>query len=506
MRALISTYDKTGIIEFAKELTELGIEIVSTGGTAKAIYNAGISVREVSEITKFPEILDGRVKTLHPFVHGGLLARRDVESHLKQIDDLGIVAIDIIVVNLYPFVETIKLDNSNLSDALENIDIGGPTLLRAAAKSFPDVLPIVHSSDFEWIVKRLKSASEITLAERRFLAKKAFQHVAQYDSSISRYLAEENDISADQFALGFEKVRELRYGENPHQKATLFADPTINGGLINSLQLHGSEMSYNNFVDADAAWKIVSDFPANAAVVVKHTNPCGLSVSNDQPTAYKNAFEGDETSAFGGIVAFNSTLSNDTAKAMSGVFFEMVIAPDFDPDALKTLKRRRNRIIQIQDLEIYASQIEIRQISGGALVQTADVSEDIPSEWQVVTEKAPTDQQMKDLEFAWKACKHVKSNAIVLAKGNMLIGMGAGQPNRVISVKLAVQSAASKTLGSVMASDAFFPFPDNIEVASKNGISSIIQPGGSIRDAEVIDAANDCGISMVFTGKRHFLH
>lgn len=506
MRALISTYDKTGIIEFAKELTELGIEIVSTGGTAKAIYNAGISVREVSEITKFPEILDGRVKTLHPFVHGGLLARRDVESHLKQIDDLGIVAIDIIVVNLYPFVETIKSDNSNLIDALENIDIGGPTLLRAAAKSFPDVLPIVHSSDFEWIIKRLKSASEITLAERRFLAKKAFQHVAQYDSSISRYLAEENDISADQFALGFEKVRELRYGENPHQKATLFADPTIDGGLINSLQLHGSEMSYNNFVDADAAWKIVSDFPANAAVVVKHTNPCGLSVSNDQPTAYKNAFEGDETSAFGGIVAFNSTLSNDTAKAMSGVFFEMVIAPDFDPDALKTLKRRRNRIIQIQDLETYASQIEIRQISGGALVQTADVSEDIPSEWQVVTEKAPTDQQMKDLEFAWKACKHVKSNAIVLAKGNMLIGMGAGQPNRVISVKLAVQSAPSKTLGSVMASDAFFPFPDNIEVASKNGISSIIQPGGSIRDAEVIDAANDCGISMVFTGKRHFLH
>ena len=506
MRALISTYDKTGIIEFAKELTELGIEIVSTGGTAKAIYNAGISVREVSEITKFPEILDGRVKTLHPFVHGGLLARRDVESHLKQIDDLGIVAIDIIVVNLYPFVETIKADNSNLIDALENIDIGGPTLLRAAAKSFPDVLPIVHSSDFEWIIKRLKSASEITLAERRFLAKKAFQHVAQYDSSISRYLAEENDISADEFALGFEKVRELRYGENPHQKATLFADPTIDGGLINSLQLHGSEMSYNNFVDADAAWKIVSDFPVNAAVVVKHTNPCGLSVSNDQPTAYKNAFEGDETSAFGGIVAFNSTLSNDTAKAMSGVFFEMVIAPDFDPDALKTLKRRRNRIIQIQDLETYASQIEIRQISGGALVQTADVSEDIPSEWQVVTEKPPTDQQMKDLEFAWMACKHVKSNAIVLAKGNMLIGMGAGQPNRVISVKLAVQSAASKTLGSVMASDAFFPFPDNIEVASKNGISSIIQPGGSIRDSEVIDAANDCGISMVFTGKRHFLH
>ena len=506
MRALVSTYDKTGIVEFAKELTELGIEVISTGGTANAIRNAGIPVKEVSEITKFPEILDGRVKTLHPIIHGGILARRDCENHLKQIDGLGIEAIDIVVVNLYPFVETIKSDNSNLIDALENIDIGGPTLLRAAAKSFPDVLPLVHSLDFKWIIERLKAFTEITIEERKLLAKKAFQHVSQYDSSISRYLADKNDVSTEEIAIGFEKVRELRYGENPHQKATLFADTTTTGGLINSIQLHGSEMSYNNFVDADSALKIVSDFPSHASVIVKHTNPCGLSVSDSQPYAYQNAFDGDQTSAFGGIVAFNSTLTIDTAKAMRGVFFEMVLAPDFDPEALEILKRRRNRIIKIQELTTHASLIDIRQISGGALVQTPDVSEKTQTEWRVVTEKIPTDQQMEDLEFAWKACKHVKSNAIVLAKENTMIGMGAGQPNRVISVKLAVQSAGSKTSGSVMSSDAFFPFPDNVEVASKSGISCIIQPGGSIRDAEVIDAANDCGLSMVFTGMRHFLH
>ena len=506
MRALVSTYDKTGIVEFAKELTELGIEVISTGGTANAIRNAGIPVKEVSEITKFPEILDGRVKTLHPIIHGGILARRDCENHLNQIDSLGIGAIDIVVVNLYPFVETIKLDNSSLIDALENIDIGGPTLLRAAAKSFPDVLPLVHNSDFKWIIERLKASTEITIEERKLLAKKAFQHVSQYDSSISRYLADTNDVSAEEIAIGFEKVRELRYGENPHQKATLFADTTTTGGLINSIQLHGSEMSYNNFVDADSALKIVSDFPSHASVIVKHTNPCGLSVSDSQPYAYQNAFDGDQTSAFGGIVAFNSTLTIDTVKAMRGVFFEMVLAPDFDPEALEILKRRRNRIIKIQELTTHASLIDIRQISGGALVQTPDVSEKTQTVWRVVTEKNPTDQQMEDLEFAWKACKYVKSNAIVLAKENTMIGMGAGQPNRVISVKLAVQSAGLKASGSVMSSDAFFPFPDNVEVASKSGISCIIQPGGSIRDAEVIDAANDCGIPMVFTGMRHFLH
>ena len=506
MRALLSVYDKTGIVELANELSALGIQIISTGGTAGAIAKAGIPVMDVAEITQFPEILDGRVKTLHPFIHGGLLARRDLDTHLKQLQDLGIGTIDVVVVNLYPFVDTIKSDNCDLINALENIDIGGPTILRAAAKSFPDVLPLVENSDFGWVVERLKKTKEISFEERQYLAKKAFQHVANYDSSISRYLTKENDFSSGEIALSFEKIKELRYGENPHQQATLFRDPTSSGGIVDSIQLHGSEMSYNNFVDADSAWRIISDFPKNAAVIVKHTNPCGISVSKDQSLAYKNAFEGDEISAFGGIVAFNSKLLIETAKAMSGVFFEIVLAPDFDPQALEILKRRRTRVVKVEDLESYVNQIQIRQVSGGALVQTADDGHDQRSEWRTVTKKCPTDQEMDDLEFAWKIAKHVKSNAIVLAKRNMMTGMGAGQPNRVISVKLAIQNAGPKSSGSVMSSDAFFPFPDNIEVASKSGIASIIQPGGSIRDSEVIEAADEMDISMVFTGKRHFLH
>ncbi|MDP6402709.1 MAG: bifunctional phosphoribosylaminoimidazolecarboxamide formyltransferase/IMP cyclohydrolase [SAR202 cluster bacterium] len=512
MKALLSVYDKTGIAEFARALRDSGFDLVSTGGTYGAIKDAGLPVQQVSDLTGSPEILDGRVKTLHPTVHGGILARRDIDSHVAQLAERGIDAIDLVAVNLYPFVETVGRPGVILEEALENIDIGGPTMVRAAAKNFPHVLVVVDPADYGWIGERLSnggndSLATVTLGERKNLARKAFQHVAYYDTAITGYLGG-GGLSGNEVTLGFTKQYDLRYGENPHQQAAVYAAPLATEGIAGAKQLHGKELSFNNFLDADAAWRVVSDFSEPAATVVKHTNPCGLAVHTDQPTAYRRAFEGDSTSAYGGIVGFNRPLTAATAEAMRGVFYEIVVAPQYEPEALEVLRKRKNlRVLQVHgEGEPSAAATDVRLISGGALFQTADVIDEEPSSWKAVTERKPTEAERKDLAFAWKAAKHIKSNAIVVIKDNALVGMGAGQPNRVNSVHLSLRLAGDKAEGGVLASDAFFPFADNIELAASGGVTAIAQPGGSIRDDEVIEAANRLKIAMVFTGTRHFRH
>ena len=511
MKALLSVYDKTGLADFGRALAERGYELVSTGGTHEALAAAGLAARQVSDLTGFPEILDGRVKTLHPIIYGGILARRDRADHAKQIAAHGIDAIPMVAVNLYPFVETVMRPDATLTDALENIDIGGPAMIRAAAKNYFDVMVVVDPADYGWIGERLLSGRYLNVYERRRLARKAFQHVALYDAAIAQYLGRSDDAAADLaldgLTFGFDRLSALRYGENPHQQAALYAAPLSDGGIARAKQLHGIDMSYTNYLDADAALRVVSDFEQPAAAVVKHTNPCGLALHDDQPTAYRRAFEGDSVSAYGGIVAFNRTLTEATAQAMRGVLFDIIIAPDYEPQALAILRRRRRtRALQATPAGGPQERLNARLVSGGALVQQNDDLAEDAAEWQVVTERKPTDAELADLEFAWKAAKHIKSNAIVLAKDRALVGMGAGQPNRVVSVHLARRSAGDKAQGSVLASDAFFPFADNIEAAADGGVTAVAQPGGSIRDEDVIAAANAHGIAMAFTGTRHFLH
>ena len=506
MRALLSVYDKTNLTEFARALHESGHELVSTGGTQAAIAGAGIPVQHVEDLTGFPEILDGRVKSLHPAIYGGILARRDIAEHNAQLAEHGIGTIDVVASNLYPFVDTVSNPNATLIDALENIDIGGPTMIRGAAKNFPHVIVVVDPADYGWISERLAAGKELTRDERRSLARKAFQHVALYDTTISQYLGEDA-LEPDETTFGFSKVSTLRYGENPHQQAGLYAAPLSSGGIVRAKQLHGIDMSYTNYLDADAAWRVVADFEEPAATVIKHTNPCGLAVHDDQPTAYQRAFEGDSVSAYGGIVAFNRTLTTATARAMRGVLFDIIIAPSYEADALDVLRRRRRtRLLEVAPASGPQEGLDVRLVSGGALVQQTDDIAESPADWKVVTERQPTDAELADLAFAWRAAKHIKSNTIVLAKDNTLVGMGAGQPNRVVSVHLALRIAENKAKGSVLASDAFFPFADNIEMAASGGITAIAQPGGSIRDDEVIEAANEHGIAMLFTGTRHFRH
>lgn len=511
MKALLSTYDKTGLVDLADKLASSGYSLVSTGGTAAELERAGLVVQEVSELTGFPEMLGGRVKTLHPAVHGGILARRDDPDHSAELKQLKIGMIDIVVGNLYPFTETISRQNVSVDEALENIDIGGPTMIRSAAKNFPSVLVVVDAHDYGWIGERLASgggAMSITVDERRALARKAFQHVALYDTVVSRYLgAEATETSWEELTVGLTRVQDLRYGENPHQQATLYASSLASGGIVGAKRLHGLEMSFVNILDADAAWGTVSDFADNAVVVVKHTNPCGLAVHPDQPTAYQRAFEGDSVSAYGGIVGFNRPVTAATADAMRPVLFDIIVAPSFEPEALEILKRRRRtRILEAEMATGPLCSLDIRTVSGGALVQTIDSIDEDPTSWEVATEKKPTDSELRDLKFAWKASKHIKSNAMVLAKDNVLVGMGAGQPNRVTSVHLALRIAGDKARGSVMASDAFIPFPDSVEKAVEGGVTAIAQPGGSIRDGDSVEAANRLGASMVFTGTRHFTH
>ena len=508
MKALISVYDRTGAVQFARKLIEAGYEIISTGGTRAELTAAGLPVTLLSDITGFPEILDGRVKTLHPVIHAGILARRDLDSHVAELNERGIDGIDVVVGNLYPFVETIRKPGVTLEDALENIDIGGPTMIRAAAKNFPSVIVIVDPADYGWVSERIcGQANPLTLDERKGLALKAFRHVAQYDAAVSRYLSDGNLLSGSEFAVGFEKIADMRYGENPHQKGSVFRDPLAAGGIVNAERLHGIEMSFTNYLDAEAAWSAVTDFSDPAACIVKHLNPCGLSMHDDQPTAYRRALEGDPVSAYGGIVAYNRTLTAETAAAMRGVLYHVIVAPDYEPEALAILKRRKEtRILKVNTTGGDLSGFDLRLVSGGALLQTADAIDEDPASWKVVTERKPTARELTDLAFAWRVCKHIKSNAIVLGKDNTLVGMGTGQPNRVTSIRLAIETAGDKVAGSALASDAFMPFADNIEAAAQAGIISIAQPGGSMRDDEVIEAANREGMAMVFTGVRHFRH
>ena len=513
MKALISVYDKEGVVEFARVLHQAGISFISTGGTHRTLsQDGGLPVVQVSDLTGFPEILDGRVKTLHPRVHGGLLARADNPQHVEELARQGIEAIELVVVNLYPFLETISKPDVTLDDALENIDIGGPTLLRAGAKNFPFVTVVVDPADYGWVGDRI-SNSGLSLDERRHLAHKAFLHVSVYDDAVARFLGQDGADAPsqelpDKLSLDYRRLRQLRYGENPHQIAGLYAPGSESGGgIAGARQLHGQELSFNNLLDADAAWRTVCDFEEVATVVIKHTNPCGLACHSDQAEAYRRAYAGDTVSAFGGIVGFNRTLTADAAKAMKGIFYEVVVAPDYEPEALEVLRKRRNlRVLAVSPFLEGEDRYDFRPLTGGLLVQQRDDIAEDPSSWRTVTQRPPTQAELDHLAFAWKAAKHIKSNAIVLARDNMVLGMGAGQPNRVNSVHLALRAAGEGSKGSVLASDAFFPFADNIELAAEGGITAIAQPGGSIRDQEVIDAADKHSIAMVFTGIRHFKH
>ncbi|MSQ15931.1 MAG: bifunctional phosphoribosylaminoimidazolecarboxamide formyltransferase/IMP cyclohydrolase [Dehalococcoidia bacterium] len=512
MRALISVYNKNGVVEFARSLNELGWDLYSTGGTKDTISNAGIQVSAVEALTGFPEILDGRVKTLHPMIHGGILARRDVDSHLAQLAQHKILPIDMVVANLYPFIETISKPNVSFDDAIENIDIGGPTNLRSAAKNFSSVIVISDPEDYGWIIKSLL-AGDLSQDERQRLAYKAFQHVAAYDTAISRYLNPDPEEFPRVLTVAMERVLGLRYGENPHQKAAFYRDTServTNGHTVTSArQLQGKELSFNNIVDADAAWKCVCDFSAPTVAIIKHTNPCGLSSNEDLVEAYKRAFDGDPVSAYGGVVAINRPVNEALAKEISPIFYEVLIAPSYEEGALNILKRKRDlRILETGGVMDIAkvSAWEYRNVSGGFLLTAPDSLPEDAVNIAVVTERGPSQGEIDDLMFAWRAVKHVKSNAIVLVKDKALLGMGAGQPNRVTSVELAVKRAGEKTRGSVLASDAFFPFPDGVEEAARAGVTAIIEPGGSIRDNESIEVCNKNGIAMIFTGERHFRH
>lgn len=515
--ALLSAYDRRGIVDFANVLVDCGYEIVSTGGTGAELRANGIAVTEVSDLTGSPEILDGRVKTLHPTVHGGLLALRDDDDHLQQMGRLGIRGIDVVVNNLYPFVETIREPDVSLIDALENVDIGGPAMTRAAAKNHPHVVIVVDPDDYDRVGQMIRDG-DVPQRERRRLASKAFQHVAAYDTAIASYLRNDSDVEEesdgadelpDELTFGYELVARPRYGENPHQSAGIYSLPGEKGGIVNAEQLHGIDMSYLNYFDADAAWAVARSFAGfgpHAAVLVKHANPCGLAVREKQPDAWEAALEGDPVSAFGGIVAFSERLTAETAQKMHGLLLDVIVAPSYEAEALEILrKRRRTRVLRVEPSP--STRWEVRSVAGGALVQQPDVlKDDGLRDTEAITERQPTEQEKLDLRFAWRACRFIKSNAIVFAKNQALVGMGAGQPNRVTSVHLSARVAGEKAVGSVMASDAFFPFPDGIEEAVAAGVTAVIQPGGSVNDEAVIDAANELGIAMVFTGQRHFYH
>jgi len=508
LKALLSVYDKAGIVDFSKQVVSAGYELISTGGTHRSLTDGGLPVQQVADYTRSPEILEGRVKTLHPKIYAGLLARRDSADHMEELKSQGIDSIDLVVVNLYPFVETISKPGVTLADALENIDIGGPTMLRAASKNFPSVAVVVDPADYSWVGEKLANGG-LTIEDRRGLAAKAFDHVSTYDAAVTGYLLGSeggDDELPDSLTISLKKIAGLRYGENPHQSAGLYSETSAPVGIAGARQLHGRELSYNNLMDADAAWRTASDFADATVSVVKHANSCGLASRENIAEAYLAAYEGDTVSAFGGIVAFNRTVTAAAAEAMEPVFYEVVIAPDYEPAALEILQKKRNLRILAIDKQPETQAYDLRPITGGVLVQMADTIDEDPTTWTVATQRPPTDSEMKDLAFAWKAAKHIKSNAIVFAKDLALVGMGAGQPNRVVSVHLSQRASGDNAKGSVLASDAFFPFADNIELAAEAGITAIVQPGGSIRDDEVIAAADKAGLAMVFTGVRHFRH
>lgn len=507
-RVLISVSDKKNVVAFAKALVEMNYDIISTGGTAKALKEAGISVTPVADITGFPEILDGRVKTLHPNIHAGLLAK-DTPEHKAMLAEQHIDMIDLVVVNLYPFQETIRKPGCTLSDAIENIDIGGPTMIRAAAKNFARVGVIVNPDRYDMVIQELKNNSQLSESMREKLALEAFTHTAMYDAAISQYLntAFNDDVFPDHYISTGDLVSTLRYGENPHQKAAFYKSDDFEGSVAGAKQLQGKELSYNNLVDIDAAWQLVNEFSdENACAIIKHTNPCGCALGNSVADAYKRAYAADDRSAYGGITALNQKVDADTANEIIKTFMEAVIAPDFTEDALSIFKAKPNlRILKTGSCR-KDRQNWVEHISGGFLVQERDSSLIAEDGLKVVSIKKPADALHRDLVFAWKVSKHVKSNAIVVAKDGQTLGVGAGQMNRVGSCHIAFEQAGEKVQGAVLASDAFFPFRDSIDLAAQVGIAAIIQPGGSIRDEEVIDAVNEHDITMLFTEMRHFKH
>jgi len=510
-RALISVSDKRGLIPFASALSELGVEILSTGGTCRAICEAGIAVVEVAEKTGFPEIMDGRVKTLHPVIHGGLLARRGTDEAI--MNKHGIEPIDLLAVNLYPFEETIAREEASIEAAIENIDIGGPAMIRAASKNHDAVAVVVDPDDYDNVVGWLQN-NELSLEIRRRLAAKAYAHTASYDVAITKYLSASlgDDPLTERMSYSGKLVQRMRYGENPHQHAAFYIDQQApQGSLATAEQLQGKALSYNNIADSDAALECVKQFAAPACVIVKHANPCGVAVADDILGAYQRAFQTDPTSAFGGIIAFNRPLDAATAKSIiDRQFVEVIVAPAIDEAAATVLTEKTNvRVLRTGALAPTTSGFDFKKVSGGLLVQNSDLGRITADDLKVVTKTAPTDRQIADMLFAWTVVKYVKSNAIIFCKDNMTIGVGAGQMSRVYSTRIAAIKAADEGLdvkGSVMASDAFFPFRDGIDAAAETGIAAIIQPGGSMRDDEVIQAANEHGLAMVFTGMRHFRH
>ena len=514
-RALLSVSDKTGLSDFARGLAALRIEILSTGGTAATLREAGIAVLDVSEYTGFPEIMDGRVKTLHPKIHGGLLARRGIDE--AAMTEHGIEGIDLLVVNLYPFRETIAKPDCTAAEAIENIDIGGPAMLRAAAKNHRDVAVVVDPGDYAMVLDGLQEAGGIELDLRRRLASKAFRHTAAYDATISTYLEAQGDSSQDEWpqyqTIALEKCYDLRYGENPHQSAAFYALATgARSGLARARQIQGKALSFNNIADSDAALQCVRQFECVACVIVKHANPCGVALGSDCLQAYQSAFATDPTSAFGGIIAFNRPLDATTASAIiEQQFVEVLIAPAADPDALACLADKPNLRLLTVDLDRLTehSDIDFKPVSGGLLAQQADEGQVTPEGVEVVTKRSPNAEELRDLLFAWQVAKYVKSNAIVYCRDQATLGVGAGQMSRVVSARIAAMKAGDEGLeldGAVMASDAFFPFRDGIDSAAGHGIRAVIQPGGSMRDKEVIAAADEHDIAMVFTGMRHFRH
>jgi len=500
-RALISVSDKTGIIDFARELGQFNVEIISTGGTAKALRDAGIDVRDISDVTGFPEMMDGRVKTLHPRVHGALLGLRDNAAHVAAMNEHGIEPIDMVVVNLYPFAQTIARPGVTREEAIEQIDIGGPAMIRSAAKNADAVAVVVDPGQYPLLIEELhKHGGSISIPTLQRLAAQAFQHTAHYDTVVSSYLTGSENLS-----IALTKITDLRYGENPHQVASLYKTQS-GDGLANAAILSGKEMSFNNYVDADAAWQLVCDFRDTACAIIKHTNPAGVGLGETAAAAYGKALATDPVSAFGGIVAFNTRVDEAAAQEVTKIFTEVVIAPDYEAAALDLLQTKKNlRTIRMSSVE-RSTELQFRQISGGMLVQTADVHELHKDDLKVVTERQPTDEEIRALLFAWTVCKHTKSNAIVYARADQTVGVGAGQMSRVDSVKIGAMRAQLPVAGSVLASDAFFPFRDGLDEAARHGITAVIQPGGSMRDNEVVAAANEHGLAMVFTGVRHFKH
>lgn len=511
-RAIISVSDKTGIAEFAKKLVDLNVEILSTGGTAKLLESEGVPCKEVSEVTGFPECLDGRVKTLHPLLHGGILAMRSNADHMKRVGELGIGLIDLIVVNLYPFKATIQKPGVSFEDCVENIDIGGPSMLRAAAKNHNDVTVIMDPSDYEPVLSQIKETGDTTYEMRFSLAKKVFEHTAAYDALIAQYFYSQSDDTTlpSNYTITFDRVSEMRYGENPHQKATFFKNALpVCGSLANAKQLNGKDLSYNNIADTDATIGCLKEFTQPTVVAVKHANPCGVGSADTIYEAWVKAYEADSVSIFGGIVAANGEIDAKTASEMVKIFLEVIVAPSYSKEALEILRTKKNlRVLELPDVSVPIPEGELnyKRVIGGLLVQDHDRSVFGPDGMRVVTKAQPSPEEFADMEFAMKVVKHTKSNGIVIVKNLQTLGVGPGQTSRIGAAQIAFGFAGEKAKGAVLGSDAFFPFSDSVEAANKAGISIIVQPGGSIRDQDSIDVCDTCGMVMVFTGQRHFRH